>query len=535
MPEKSSSPPAPVRNSSSSDQLSIEAALTPSAIVRELDKHIIGQKDAKRSVAIALRNRYRRRRVRGEMQNEIYPKNILMIGNTGVGKTEIARRLAHLVQAPFIKVEATKFSQVGYVGRDVESIIRDLMHHAVTSERAKQLKVLEASAAAEVTERLLDALLPESAAAAKRAPVPATNAVQAPLDTLSLSVALPHTPGIAAHGAATESTSQAQTEQYLTTRAKLKQRLLAGDFENKVITLALSAPAANTPAAGINISGQNLGDQQMDALHGLMKNFNNMFRPKQTKQRMAISAARPLLLQQVTHELLDMNQVISTAKQRTETLGIVFVDEVDKIVTKGTEQRGNLDISREGVQRDLLPLVEGCNVATPNGNIATDHILFIAAGAFHTTSPADMIPEMQGRFPIRVKLSPLKAPELQAILVQPKSALSKQYQALLATEGINLELTTAAIAAIAKMAERVNNESENIGARRLATLMEKLLEELLFHGKAFIKSKRGSALQAAAAKSQDTQTQQRVVIDEAYVTERFRTLLPSKDLQRYIL
>ncbi|BBM89852.1 ATP-dependent protease ATP-binding subunit HslU [Spirochaetota bacterium] len=510
-----------------------EPDLTPPVIVAELNKHIIAQDKAKRSVAIALRNRYRRRLVPKALQDEIYPKNILMIGNTGVGKTEIARRLAKLAKAPFIKVEATKFSQIGYVGRNVESIIRDLMNNAVIEERTLMRQTIESKAQKEVTEIILDILLPESAAALNRKqekPAPS------PLDTLSMSFAM-HPPSSSATDnssakpnnstltgssnptAELNNSSAQRHESFIKTRAKLKKSLLAGELEEKVIEIMLTPTDPSAPPTGINISGMNLGDNQIDALGGMMKNLGNMFRPKKSKQAITIKDARPRLLEEVAESMLDMNRVIARAKVKTETMGIVFIDEIDKIVSKTNETHGNLDISREGVQRDILPLVEGSSVPTSYGMIKTDHVLFIAAGAFHISSPADMIPELQGRFPIRVKLNPLKAAELKAILIQPKNALIKQYQALLKTEGILLKFNSDAINEIARTAEWINSESENIGARRLATLMEKLLEEYLFSS--------NSTTKKLVATS--------ITIDKAYVTQCFKDILPDKDLSRYIL
>jgi ATP-dependent HslUV protease ATP-binding subunit HslU len=436
--------------------------LTPRETVAELDKYIVGQKDAKRAVAIALRNRWRRQQIPENLRDEIAPKNIIMIGPTGVGKTEIARRLAKLTSSPFLKIEASKFTEVGYVGRDVESMVRDLMELAVTMVKTEERDKVQAKAVEAVEERLLDLLLPGS------------------------------TPG------------EEGTED--TTREKLKSMLRAGRLEDRFVELEVSQ--RTTPVVEIFSAA---GMEEMD--FNIKDMLGNLF-PGKTKQRkVKVSEAREYLLQEEASRLIDMDRVVEEARRKVEHNGIIFLDEIDKIV--GRDQTRGPDVSREGVQRDLLPIVEGTTVNSKYGMLHTDHILFIASGAFHLSKPSDLIPEMQGRFPIRVELQSLGAEEFERILTEPENALIKQYQALMNTEGVRLTFTPEAIKELAALATKVNDRTENIGARRLHTVMEKLLEEISF-----------TAPDLAA---------QEITITDAYVRERLAALIEDEDLSRYIL
>lgn len=413
--------------------------LTPQEIVKELDKYIIGQNKAKKSVAIALRNRWRRQQVAAELREEIMPNNIILIGPTGVGKTEIARRLAKLANAPFIKVEASKFTEVGYVGRDVESIIRDLVDLAVSMVRSERTLAVQEQAEAMAEERMLDLLLPRIKIRKTR---------EGNLDF--------------------DEDAKKKRER---TREKLKKQLIDGKLENRLVEL--DVPAEGFPMMqiispiGIEEMGLNIQDL-----------FGPMFPKKTKKRKMTISEARKYLVQEESQKLIDMEDVISDAITRVENSGIVFLDEIDKIA--GENSKSNPDVSREGVQRDLLPVVEGSNVVTKYGMVRTDHILFIASGAFHVSKPSDLIPELQGRFPIRVELDSLSAEDFVRILTEPENALEKQYMALLSAEGIQLSFSKDAIFEIARIANEVNNRAENIGARRLHTIMSALLEDILF-------------------------------------------------------
>ena len=440
--------------------------LTPKQIVAALDHYIIGQDKAKRAVAIALRNRWRRRQVPSDMRDEIMPNNIIMIGPTGVGKTEIARRLADLAHAPFLKVEASKFTEVGYVGRDVESMIRDLTDLAVSKVKEEKTLAVQADAMAMAEERLLDLLL-------------------TPL----------------------ESDMEGQEDRWERTRAKLRGRLQKGKLDDQMVELETSSE--QTPMIEV-ISPMGLEDMGVN----IQEMFGGLL-PKRTKQRRVnVVEAQRILTQEEAQKLIDFDDVVAEAVQRVEISGIVFLDEIDKIAG-GEHRTGNPDISREGVQRDLLPIVEGSNVMTKYGMVRTDHILFIAAGAFHIAKPSDLIPELQGRFPIRVELDPLTREDFTRILTEPQNALLKQYIELLKPEGVKISFTRGAIEEIAETATVVNEQAQNIGARRLHTIMTTLLEDLLFEvPDASISSKR---------------------ITRAHVREKLQNIVSNEDLSRYIL
>ncbi len=411
--------------------------LTPKAIVKELDKYVIGQDKAKKSVAIALRNRWRRQQIEGDLREEIMPNNIIMIGPTGVGKTEIARRLARLARAPFIKVEASKFTEVGYVGRDVESMIRDLTELAVSMVREEKAVEVEKAAVANTEERILDLLLPASGKPQGLPPE-----------------------------------ARAEHEEKLrSTREKLREKLRRGELEERRVEVEVAPRAFPT----IEIFTP-AGVEEMDI--NLQEMFGGMLPGRRKRRKVTVGEARDILAQEEAQKLIDMDKVVAEAVERVENSGIIFVDEIDKIA--GPKSTVGPDVSREGVQRDLLPIVEGSSVPTKYGLVRTDHILFIAAGAFHSSKPSDLIPELQGRFPIRVELDSLTAEDFVRILVEPRNALIKQYRALLKTEKVDVVFTDDAIVEIASIASRVNETAENIGARRLHTVMTTLLEDILF-------------------------------------------------------
>jgi ATP-dependent HslUV protease ATP-binding subunit HslU len=443
------------------------AAMTPRQIVQELDRYIVGQAAAKRAVAVAIRNRWRRQQLPPELRQDVTPKNIIMIGPTGVGKTEIARRLAQLVGAPFLKVEATKYTEVGYVGRDVESMIRDLTEVAVGMVRQEQRGQVETRAKERVTDRLLDLLVPPSSS--------------------------------------WDSDSQEEAERHRRTRDKMRARLEAGDLEDRLVEVSVEQKVAAIPML------PGMGMENMDV------DFQSLFErilPKQSQQRqLPIREARRILLEQEAEALIDRQVVNERAVELAENQGIVFLDELDKVCGGGAAH--GPDVSRQGVQRDLLPVVEGTTVNTRYGSVRTDHILFIAAGAFHTSKPSDLMPELQGRFPIRVELTDLNREDFLRILTEPKHSLTKQYAELLATEGVALEFAADGLEALAEIAFEVNRTAQNIGARRLHTILERVVEDVSFDGPDL--------------------GDKRVVIDAGYVRGRLTEILQKEDLSKFIL
>ncbi|WP_166237988.1 ATP-dependent protease ATPase subunit HslU [Paenibacillus turpanensis] len=463
-------------------------SLTPRQIVAELDKYIVGQKNAKKSVAIALRNRYRRSLLTEAMRDEIVPKNILMIGPTGVGKTEIARRLAKIVGAPFIKVEATKFTEVGYVGRDVESMVRDLVETAIRIVKTEKTEAVKDRAEVLANERLVQILVPSPAKASNQ---------RNPLEMLF----------------GNNNQKAAETEDHDPTlqdrRRAVKEQLARGELEDKTVEIDVEDSAPNM----LDMLSGNQGADQMGGMN-MQELFGN-FMPKRTKKRkLTVKEARKVLTQEEAQKLIDMDEVTQQSVQLAEQSGIIFIDEIDKIASSGGRS-GGPDVSREGVQRDILPIVEGSTIMTKYGPVKTDYILFIAAGAFHVAKPSDLIPELQGRFPIRVELSSLTRDDFVAILTEPKNALTKQYTALLETEGIRVEFTEEAIAELALIATEVNQNMENIGARRLHTILERLLEDLSFE-----------------APDIHLET---ISITPEYVRDKLGEIVRSRDLSQYIL
>lgn len=442
--------------------------LTPSQIVMELDKYIVGQASAKKSVAIALRNRYRRKNVDTSLRDDIIPKNIIMIGPTGVGKTEIARRLAKLVNAPFVKVEATKFTEVGYVGRDVDSIIRDLVESAVTIVRTERMEIVSKQAKKNAESRLVNQLMMEGYG----------KDLEEPEEMLT------------------------QNEQNARRRKYIRRLLAAGELDRETIEIEVQETPGTVMIGGMDDMGVDLGNI-----------FGNMMPAKTRKRKVTVPEALRVFTQEESQKLIDMEEVSAEAVEKTEQMGIVFLDEIDKIA--GAEVKNGADVSRGGVQRDILPLVEGATVNTKYGQVRTDHILFIAAGAFHVSKPSDLMPELQGRFPIRVELDSLTAADYRRILAEPQNSLLKQYSELLKADGVYVDFTDDGIDAMAEIADRINTEAENIGARRLHTIMEKVLEELLFSAPDLV---RGT-----------------VTVDREYVEKRMMGIVKNEDLTKYIL
>ncbi|QDP40168.1 ATP-dependent protease ATPase subunit HslU [Radiobacillus deserti] len=464
--------------------MSIE--MTPRQIVEQLDQYIVGQKNAKKSVAVALRNRYRRMKLDDNFRDEIVPKNILMIGPTGVGKTEIARRLAKLVGAPFVKVEATKFTEVGYVGRDVESMVRDLVEMAVRLVKEEKMKTVADKAEKQANKRLVKILVP----VAKK-----QNKMSNPFEMLFSN----------SSNDDTEEDQQQDQQEIETKRKRIEHQLALGELEDHMVTIEVDDQGSSMFDMLQGSGMEQMGMNMQDAFGQLM--------PKKTKKRkLPVSEARKVLTQQEAQKLIDQDEVTQEAIQKVEQTGIIFIDEIDKVAGK-SEQSAN--VSREGVQRDILPIVEGSTIVTKHGPVKTDHILFIAAGAFHMAKPSDLIPELQGRFPIRVEFDKLTVEDFERILREPSNALLKQYQALLETEGIQVVFTEEAVTRLAEVAYEVNQETDNIGARRLHTILEKLLEELSFEAPDIHMKK--------------------IEITRSYVEEKLGSIAKNKDLSQYIL
>jgi len=472
--------------------------LTPSQIVSELNKYIIGQDNAKKAVAIALRNRIRRQKLSPELIDEVTPKNIIMIGPTGVGKTEIVKRLSKLVKAPFVKVEATKFTEVGYVGRDVESIIRDLTEVGVQLVRKEWASKIEDKAKQLVDEKIIDYLFPVS----KKGKEQKTNL----LDGSFYSGTEEEEEEEKKESFDVSTKKDEREERFERTRKKFEDKLEKGDLENRLIEIEVEENIKSTVEVFSNAGIEGMGFNFKDIM-------GRMFPQKRKKQKVTIAEARKILLYAETQKLIDMDEVIRAAIDRVENLGIVFIDEIDKIASQ--EKSYGPDVSRGGVQRDILPIIEGSTVMTKHGAVKTDHVLFIAAGAFTTSKPSDLIPELQGRFPIRVELNILNKEDLKKILTEPCNSLIKQYTALLATEGLKIEITDDAIDEIAEASFLVNEQTENIGARRLYTVLEKLLEDISFNAPSLKKKQ--------------------VTIDKKYVKKKLQTIVKSEDLSRYIL
>jgi len=509
------------------------ADLTPRLIVGELDRYIVGQADAKKAVAIALRNRWRRQRVPEDLREEISPNNIILIGPTGVGKTEIARRLAKLAGAPFIKVEASKFTEVGYVGRDVESMVRDLVDSAVDMVRTERESEVEDLAQERVEERLLDLLLPPSdngtggqsgGTGAKAPGATGSSATGTTSGGPGTGMGGPGVSGVSSPGgtreggvfvvSATGSVTQTEDdrddgarERYRRTRAKLKQLLIDGQLEHREVEIEVTQQ-------GMPMFDMMVPQGAPEGMENFTEMLQDMLPKKKKKRTVKVSEARRILMEQEYEKLIDLEDVTADAVERVERMGIIFLDEIDKVAGERA-QTGGPDVSREGVQRDLLPIVEGSNVQTKYGLVKTDHVLFIAAGAFHVSKPSDLIPELQGRFPIRVELKPLTEADFVRIMTEPENALTKQYQALIEAEGAKLTFKTDGVAEVARIAAQVNERMENIGARRLHTVMTTLLEDVMYE-----LPDRGTA---------------EIVVDGALVRDRLKAIVEDEDLRKYIL
>ena len=479
--------------------------LTPREIVAELDKYIIGQERAKKMVAIALRNRARRKLLPDSLRDEVSPKNILMIGPTGVGKTEVSRRLSRLAGAPFLKVEASKYTEVGYVGRDVESMVRDLMEIGVKMVRDENTAEVLKRATEEANERLLDMLLPRLKSAASE---PRGVPLEFGIPGVKIQPAEPEEPQ--AGGDGREEKSQMSEERWKRTREKLRKGLVNGAFEDREVEFTVS------PRPGIqgNVVGIGMGSEG-EMMGQVQDMIERMMPQKPSEKKLPIRHARQILVDEEVEKLLDKDKVIVEALERVQQSGIIFIDEIDKIAGRGSGGQGP-DVSREGVQRDILPIIEGSTVGTKYGMISTEHILFIASGAFHAAKPSDLIPELQGRFPLRVELDSLGKEEFYRILLEPENALTKQYQALMETEGLKVEFTDDGVEQLAESAHLVNEQNENIGARRLHTVIEKVFEDISFN----------------ASEMEDGE---QVVIDRQYVNARLANIIEDEDLSKFIL
>ncbi|MCP3026130.1 HslU--HslV peptidase ATPase subunit [Halobacillus sp. A5] len=461
--------------------------LTPKQIVERLDQYIIGQTDAKKSVAVALRNRYRRMQLTDDLKNEVVPKNILMMGPTGVGKTEVARRLAKLVGAPFVKVEATKFTEVGYVGRDVESMVRDLVEMAVRMVKEEKMEAVKARAEEQANKRLVKLLVPSKKKQA--------STMKNPFEML-FQQGNEDTP---------QSDQNSEDSEVESKRSRIKHQLELGELEDHMVTVEIEESQSSMfdmlQGSGMEQMGMNMQDA-----------FSQFMPKKKKKRKLPVSKARKILTQEEAQKLVDMDEIGQEAVEKVEQSGMIFIDEIDKVAAKGENQA---NVSREGVQRDILPIIEGSTIVTKYGPVSTDHILFVAAGAFHMAKPSDLIPELQGRFPIRVELKKLSVEDFRSILVEPSNALLKQYTALLETEGIKVEFSDDAITRLAEIAYEVNQETDNIGARRLHTILEKLLEDLSFEA--------------------PDVTLETIEITPQYVESKLSTIVKNRDLSRFIL
>ena len=484
--------------------------LTPKQIVAELDKYIVGQDKAKRAVAVALRNRYRRRQLSEDLREEVIPKNILMIGPTGVGKTEIARRLANLANAPFVKVEATKFTEVGYVGRDVDSMVRDLVQRAVSMVEAEMIEEVKPIAEQRAIERVLDIMEPPARRSAPAVPKQWMDSLQNAMGHIFPGTGNPppaenYEPEEEEEPAPTDQYAQDQAERKERIRERLRTQLLAGELDERTITIEVE----DTAMPHFQMFGQQgLEEMGMD-MSGML---GNLFPKRRKRKQVTVAEAKAILADEEARSMIDQDAITRDAIERAEQDGIIFVDEMDKIA--GREKEGGPQVSREGVQRDILPIIEGSTIMTKFGPVSTNHVLFIGAGAFHVSKPSDLIPELQGRLPIRVELDSLTEADFVRILTEPKTALVKQYKALLATEGVDVTFTDDGIAEIANIAAEVNSSMENIGARRLQTIVERLLEDVSFAA---------------------PEVSEKITVDAGYVRDKLTDIVKDEDLSRYIL